>query len=117
MQRLWKCEIKWDKSVSVDIYTQWININKQLQFLNNIQFEREVVLPNSELSGLLSFGKVPRTIVFLRNYRNSKIKLVIKLKILEKVVINCLTETRMLTKNFLLWKGFKLPEGKNTLSS
>lgn len=47
MQGLWKCEIGWDESVPVDIYTNWNNIKSQMNLLIKVEFDRKVIIKDA----------------------------------------------------------------------
>ncbi|KAJ8980530.1 hypothetical protein NQ317_008327 [Molorchus minor] len=43
LQRLWQTKIAWDESLSIEMFTNWINFIKQIPALNEIKIERHVV--------------------------------------------------------------------------
>ena len=46
MQILWKAQIGWDENVPVNSHETWIKYKNQLPFLNHIQFDRCIIVPN-----------------------------------------------------------------------
>ncbi|XP_043471057.1 uncharacterized protein LOC122504184 [Leptopilina heterotoma] len=47
MQQLWQCNIDWDESVPHTIYTQWQKIESQLPLLNEVKFNRKVIIKDA----------------------------------------------------------------------
>ena len=46
IQQLWKCNLTWDTPVPVEIKNIWIKYKSQLACLNNIKFDRCIIIPN-----------------------------------------------------------------------
>ncbi|CAK9827685.1 hypothetical protein ANTRET_LOCUS5354 [Anthophora retusa] len=47
MQKLWQLKLDWDESVPTSIHTAWTNYHTQLNLLNDLAFERHLLLPNA----------------------------------------------------------------------
>ena len=47
MQRLWRENLDWDKSVPAELDTEWDNYASQLSLLNDLQFNRGIVPPQT----------------------------------------------------------------------
>lgn len=76
MQNLWKCEIGWDDSVPIDIYTNWNDIKSQLHLLDSAQFDRKVIIKNATHIEIHRFcdasEKAYRACIYIRSidYKN-----------------------------------------------
>lgn len=46
MQEVWKCKVDWDESVPMQIHTAWLSFTTQLSLINNLQFERKMMIDN-----------------------------------------------------------------------
>ncbi|XP_066593609.1 uncharacterized protein [Prorops nasuta] len=47
MQMTWKYKISWDESVPGELHTKWSSFAKQLESLNNISFERRLLIDDA----------------------------------------------------------------------
>ncbi|XP_076650259.1 uncharacterized protein LOC143357625 [Halictus rubicundus] len=47
MQKLWQLKLDWDESVPLSIHSTWVNYATQLNLLNNLAFERRILLPDA----------------------------------------------------------------------
>lgn len=55
LQRLWTLKLSWDESLPASIHTEWIEFERDLQGLNNIEFNRFVRLKNAQRTELHGF--------------------------------------------------------------
>ncbi|XP_066599988.1 uncharacterized protein [Prorops nasuta] len=44
MQQCWKTKISWDESLPSDLHSSWLSFSKQLPLINQIKFERRMII-------------------------------------------------------------------------
>ncbi|XP_063993417.1 uncharacterized protein LOC135171057 [Diachasmimorpha longicaudata] len=55
-QELWRLKLDWDDSIPQEICTKWNDFAAQLPLLNDLHFQRHIVIPNSQYIELHGFA-------------------------------------------------------------
>ena len=77
IQKLWKLKVTWDESVPEIIYTIWYKFCSQLNLVNNLSFDRKILLSTAEKIELHGFCDASYSgygaCIYLRSQVNTKI--------------------------------------------
>ena len=82
MQRLWQIKCDWDESMPPEIYMAWLNYRQELGCLNDLRFERCVVIEqaiNIQMHGFYDASEVAYGACIYIRSRNEKNKVSVKL--------------------------------------